>query len=333
MKKSLGLIILLFTLLNVNAQKCDTLSIDGAPNPYGCPEKALNIYKGIFNIVSKAMFEPLNNATINYCDDCPLQDWSFYHFENKWSNNPFRFSNEVEYNWKAIPTAVPCSEEREPALFLGNIYSYPLIGFYANLPSIYFSGANTLNNIYQNKADSSAEVYQKKGLNFGDIYAPLFKEYGAAALLLGDESDFHKSQSNFSIEFWYNKTSLNDPVSKTDILKTTPFKLNAKFTIPYTAYDNLRDVSNFQENEDMKLVNDYTKKPTINSPLGKQFESIVQLGQVVQHSKTESLRANADYRVFNFVVIIHGISFEKNHEILNAIDWNLLNTIINSKSF
>jgi hypothetical protein len=138
-------------------------------------------------------------------------------------------------------------------------------------------------------------------------------------------------QSNFTIVFEYNRTSLDYPITESDILKKIPFRLDGKYTIPYTATDNLKDVSAFQENDDMKQVNDYTKKPNINSKLGKQYETIVQLGQNIQHSKTEPLRLNADYSVYNFVVIITGISFEKNHEVLNTIDWNKLYTFINTK--
>ncbi len=331
MKQLILIATMFFAIQNANAQKCDTLRIDGAPNPYGCPTKALNIYKDIHKKVGEAIFEPLSKATINYCDNCPLQDWSYYNYQNKWSNNPFQFSNETEYDWKAIPVSVPCTEEQEPAFFLGNVKSDPLIGIYANLPSIFLESADKINSIYQQKTDSLKETYRKKGLNFGDMNHPLFKGYGAANLLLFDEGTFHKTQSNFTIVFEYNRTSLDYPTSESDILKKTSFKLSAKYTIPYTATDNLKDISAFQENEDMKQVNDYTKKPNINSKLGKQYETIVQIGQNIEHSKTEPLRLNADYSVYNFVVKITGISFEKNHEILNTIDWNKLYTFINTK--
>jgi hypothetical protein len=323
---------LLFVISNNTlAQKCDTLKIDGMPNPYGCPEKALNIYKGIFKTVSEAIFEPLNKANINYCNNCRLQDWSKYNYDNIWSNNPFRFSDELEYDWRSIPTNVPCSEEQEPALFLGNVKTGLLIGLYANLPSIYYDGINALNNIYQSKADSLTEIYKKKGLNFVDMNQPLFKQYGAAALLLADEGNFHKMQSSFSITFEYNRTSIENTTSKSDILKQTPFKLAPKYVVPYVGTDNLIDVSNFQDNEDMKQYNDYTKKPDINNKLGKQYQTSVQLGQNIDDQKTEALRTKADYSVYNFVVNIQGISFEKNHEVLNAIDWNKLYTFINIK--
>nr|HPI31549.1 hypothetical protein [Bacteroidales bacterium] len=324
---------LIFALQNANAQKCDTLRIDGAPNPYGCPVKALNIYKGIYKKVSEAIFEPLNKATINYCNNCPpLQDWSYYNYENKWSNNPFQFDQGEYYNWKTIPNGVPCTEEQEPALFLANVKSDHLIGVYGNLPSIYWEGANKLISIYQTKQDSltelakkyDEEVYKqiKSGVSYTDIKVPGLKQANAQKLLLADESAFHQMQSSFSLVFEYNRTSLDYPTSKSDILKEIPFKLNNNVTIPYTAFDNLVDVSNFQENEDMKQQNDYTKKPKLDSKLGKQYVTWVQLGQNIPNEKEDKIRLSADYSVYNFIVKIQGISFEKNHEVLNTIDWN-----------
>jgi hypothetical protein len=314
------------------AQKCDTLRIDGVPNCYGCPVKALNIYKNIYKMVGDAIFKPLNKATINYCDNCPLQSWSNYGYENKWSNNPFSFSNDVEYNWKEEPTGVPCTEEQEPALFLGNIKSTDLFGFYANVPSIYREGQNTLFKIYQSKTDSLTEAYKKRGLNFADMNSALYKEYNTANLLLFDESTFYQNQFGFSLVFTYNKTSIElYPNDAQPSLKKTPFKLPNNITIPYIAFDNLVDVSAFENNEDMKQSNDYSKKPKIDSKLGKQYETWVQLGQNITDTKADMLRKNADYSVYNFIVVIHGISFEKNHEILNTIDWNKLYTFINTK--
>lgn len=314
------------------AQKCDTLRIDGAPNPYGCPTKALNIYKDIFKKVNEAIFEPLNKANINYCDNCPLQDWSWYHHYNSFSDNPFQFDQDKHYNWKTIPTAVPCIEEQEPALFLGNVKTDPLIGIYGKLPSIYWEGANKLDSIYQSKADSLMQAYVKKGLNFGDMTQPLYKEYSTAALLQGDERNFHISQSSFSLMFTYNKTSIDlYPNDVQPFLKKMPFKLNDNFSIPYIAFDNLVDVSNFQENDDMKQYNDYTKKPKLDSKLGKQYVTWVQLGQNIPNDKEDKIRLSADYSVYNFIVKIQGISFEKNHEVLNTIDWNKLYTFINTK--
>lgn len=325
------------------AQKCDTLRIDGAPNCYGCPVKALNIYKGIFKKVSESIFEPLNKATINYCDNCsPLQDWSYYNYNNKWSNNPFQFSNKTEYDWEAVPTGVPCNQEQEPALFLANVTA-DLIGIYGNLPSIYWEGANTLNKIYQTKQDSLAVVNKKyddeaykqaqKGVNISDINVPGLKQANAQKLLLFDEGVYHKTQSNFSVIFTYNKTSIDlYPNDIQPFLKKSPFKLNEKFGIPYIAFDNFVDVSAFEENEDMKQYNDYSKKPTINSRLGKQYVTWVQLGQNIPHEKEDKIRLNADYSVYNFIVTIKStLSFEKNHEVLNSIDWNKLYTLINTK--
>ncbi|HRH56801.1 MAG TPA: hypothetical protein PLS10_04050 [Chitinophagales bacterium] len=342
MKNILFFAILLLALQNTQAQKCDTLRIDGAPNPYGCPTRALNIYKRIYKTVGEAIFEPMNKATINYCDNCSLQNWSNYGYENKWSNNEFSFSNEQEYNWKTIPTGVPCTEEQEPALFLGNIKSPVLIGYYANLPSIYGEGANKLSSIYQTKQDSlteltkkyDEEVYKqiKSGVSYADIKVPGLKEANAQKLLLADESAFHQMQSSFSVVFTYNKTSIDlYPNDVQPLLKKIPFKLNEKFTIPYSAFDNLVDVSFFQENEDMKQQNDYSKKPKIDSKLGKQYVTWVQLGQNIPNEKEDKIRLSADYSVYNFIVKIQGISFEKNHELLNNIDWNKLYEIINTK--
>ena len=60
MKQLILIATMFFAIQNANAQKCDTLRIDGAPNPYGCPTKALNIYKDIHKKVGEAIFEPLS---------------------------------------------------------------------------------------------------------------------------------------------------------------------------------------------------------------------------------------------------------------------------------
>lgn len=323
--------ILLLVCSSLFAQKCDTLRIDGAPNPYGCPIKALNIYKVIHKKVGEAIFENLNVANIKYCNNCPLQDWSYYNLNNEWSKNSFQFNN-AEYDLVNAPTGVPCSEEREPAFFLANI-KLESLNFFGNLPSIYFANnSKTLDNIYQLKADSITELYKRKGLSFADMTQPIYKEYSAATKLLMDESIFHKFQSSFTLFFQYNRTSLLDPVGSTGILKETTFKLDNKFTIPYTATDNLVDISNFQaRDEEEKQFTDFSKKPGIDSKLGKSYESWVKLGQYIPSLKTDSLAEKADYSVYNFVVKIQGISFEKNHEILNLIDWNKLYSFINTK--
>ncbi|MBS1640986.1 MAG: hypothetical protein JST94_00245 [Bacteroidetes bacterium] len=339
--KNKNTMLLLFIVLLFNksiAQKCDTLKIDGQPNPYGCPIKALNIYNAIHKKVVDAIFVPLSTATINYCStNCKLDDWSYYNYKNEWANNPFKM---LEGGFKPLPyqlqTSVPNNEETEPALFLANISSRELYYQYGNLPSVYLTQEINIDHIYLQKADSLKLYYKEKGLNEADMNDKLFPSYTAAAKLLFDESVYHIQQSIFTIEYMYNKTSIDlHPNDVEPTIKKIAFKLNNGVTVPYISFDNLVDVSAFNEADrkdaEIAKYTDYTKKPNAESKLGKQYVTWVQLGQNLPYQKTDKLREAADYSVYNFIVKIVGVSFEKNHEVLNKINWNSLYSIINIK--
>ena len=301
-------LILLFSTLTIQAQKCDSINnAEGRVNAYFCPQKAINAWCVASKTIKTAVLNPI--------------------YENPEYSTEVNGTGYVDpIDFGVCPNYAPSGEERNPALFLAGDFEIEFMLLYTKSP-IGMTGAE----IETEKQSKLEELYKTNPLvmkvrNVSNTITE--DEYNKATGILGNAGlrAQQKNVSNsFQLTIFFNSTQKEvfHFAPNYTIKKATPFSLpNVK---PLLAMD----VTHYLDFYDSKNPDD--DKKYLDESLLQLYDSYVRLGSYLSDDASEKMRLDGEYTIRNLTVKVTGGSFEANHKVLEQIDWSKLNAIVKNK--